>query len=84
MTTTECIILAIAFLTVALISILLFRQGARDEQTRDDSNEALCHKCNTTFQWVKEDAIVKYADGRYTVPCPHCGKLIKVSAKDNL
>ena len=39
-----------------------------------------CDKCQEVFTWQLEDAILKgNYNNSYTICCPHCHKLIKIS-----
>ena len=37
----------------------------------------ICVKCGTKFEWMLDDAIIRYGCGnpKAIVPCPHCKKL---------
>ena len=37
----------------------------------------ICVKCGTKFEWVLNDAIIRYGCGnpKAIVPCPYCKKL---------
>lgn len=47
-----------------------------DEKQIVFTNE--CKACNIEFSWTEKEALVKDNYGaRYTIACPHCGKIMK-------
>lgn len=37
--------------------------------------EGYCPKCDRHYGFIAADALVKYSNGKYLIPCPYCRKL---------
>ena len=64
-----------------MVDLIIIVSAPLKKMARPSSKEInmkdICVKCGTKFEWVLDDAIIRYGCGnpKAIVPCPYCKKL---------